>query len=186
MSRTPERLPSIIAAPRCSEGQGLSPRFEKKKKLNANRNAVAGVGTQIMSRRHHLPRLGRSQCSLDPGGLNPLTGAVPLFFHREHLRFLNPRQWINSKNIWTIYSNTLWIVLEAGGQRAVVENGQWRDGKDSQAVHSFFPFSFFVIDCQNGFDLLRDLLIINCIICFLLRSGQEKQTRTHHQRPGQI
>lgn len=49
-----------------------------------------------------------------------------------------------------------------------------------------FFLLFFVIGCQNGFDLLRDLLIINCIICFLLRSGQEKQTRTHHQRPGQI
>lgn len=28
--------------------------------------------------------------------------------------------------------------------------------------------------CQNGFDLLWDLLIINCIICFLLSSSQEK------------
>lgn len=37
----------------------------------------------------------------------------------------------------------------------------------------FFSF-FFVMGCQNGFDLLRDLLIINCIICFLLRSSQEK------------
>lgn len=51
----------------------------------------------------------------------------------------------------------------------------------------FFFFSlFFVMGCQNGFDLLRDLLIINCIICFLLHSGQKKLTRTHHQRPGQI
>lgn len=33
---------------------------------------------------------------------------------------------------------------------------------------------FFVMGCQNGFDLLRDLLIINCIICFLLHSSQEK------------
>lgn len=110
----------------------------------------------------------------------------PSFFHREHLGILNERQRINSKNIWTIYSNTLWSVPEAGGQRAVVENGQWRDGKDSQAVHCFFFSSFFVMGCQNGFDLLRDLLIINCIICFLLHSGQEKQTPTHHQRPGQI
>lgn len=37
----------------------------------------------------------------------------------------------------------------------------------------FFVF-FFVMRCQNGFDLLGDLLIINCIICFLLRSSQEK------------
>lgn len=43
---------------------------------------------------------------------------------------------------------------------------------------------FFVMGCQNGFDLLRDLLIINCIICFLLRSRQEKRTPTLHQRPG--
>lgn len=145
---------------------------------------MGSEGTQISSHRH-LPHLGHSRCPLHPGGMEPLTGAVLLLFRREHLRFLNQRQWINSKNIWTIYSNTLWIVPEAGGQRAVVENGQWRDGKDSQAVHSFFLL-FFVIGCQNGFDLLRDLLIINCIICFLLRLGQEKQTRTHHQRPGQI
>lgn len=103
------------------------------------------------------------------------------FFHREHCHHIqNQGKRINSKNIWTIYSNTLWIVLEAGGQRAVVENGQWRDGKDSQAVR----WVFFVIGCQNGFDLLRDLLIINCIICFLLRSSQEKRTPTLHQRPG--
>lgn len=56
---------------------------------------------------------------------------------------LNQREGINSKNIWTIYSNTLWIVLKADGQRAVVENGQWRYGKDSQAVHCYFPFLFF-------------------------------------------
>lgn len=43
---------------------------------------------------------------------------------------------------------------------------------------------FFVMGCQNGFDLLRDLLIINCIICFLLHSSQEKRTPTLHQRPG--
>ncbi len=43
---------------------------------------------------------------------------------------------------------------------------------------------FFVIGCQNGFDLLRDLLIINCIICFLLCSSQEKRTPSPHQRPG--
>lgn len=43
---------------------------------------------------------------------------------------------------------------------------------------------FFVMGCQNGFDLLRDLLIINCIICFLHHSSQEKWTPTLHQRPG--
>lgn len=189
VSRTPESLPSSTAAPWRSNGQEpsplITPQWERKKKLIANRNAGASVGTQIMSR-GHLPRLGFSQRSLDPGGLSPVIGDVPLFFHSEHLRILNQREGINSKNIWTIYSNTLWIVLEAGGQRAVVENGQWRHGRDSQAVHCYFFFSFFVMGCQNGFDLLRDLLIINRIICFLLCSGQEKQTQTRHQRPGQI
>lgn len=32
----------------------------------------------------------------------------------------------------------------------------------------------FVMGCQSGFDLLRDQLIINSIICFLLHSSQEK------------
>lgn len=76
-----------------------------------------------------------------------------------------------SENIWTIYSNTLWIVSQTDGQWAVVENGRWRHGKDAQGV--FFPF--LVMGCQNGFDLLRDLLIINCIICFLLHSSQESK-----------
>lgn len=61
----------------------------------------------------------------------------------NNLPIVNQREGINSKNIWTIYSNTLWIVLEAGGQRAVVENGQWRHGKDSQAVHCYFFSLFF-------------------------------------------
>lgn len=39
-----------------------------------------------------------------------------------------------------------------------------------------FSGVFFVMGCQNGFDLLRELLIINCIICFLLRSSQEMRT----------
>lgn len=62
----------------------------------------------------------------------------PLFRREKRLQIQNERQRINSKNIWTLYSNTLWIVLEAGGQRAVVENEQWRDGKDSQAVELAF------------------------------------------------
>ena len=104
----------------------------------------------------------------------------PLFHSETCLHIENERERISSENIWTIYSNTLWIALEAGDQRAVVENGQWRDGEDSQAVQ----WVFFVMGCQNGFDLLRDLLIINCIICFLLHSSQEKQNPTLHQRPG--
>jgi hypothetical protein len=32
----------------------------------------------------------------------------------------------------------------------------------------------FVMGCQSAFDLLRQLLIINCIICFLSHSSQEK------------
>lgn len=104
------------------------------------------------------------------------SSGFPLLHRETCLYIQNERERINSENIWTIYSNTLWIVLEAGGQRAVVENGQWRDSGSS--------VGFFVMGCQNGFDLLRDLLIINCIICFLLHSSQEKQTPTLHQRPG--
>lgn len=78
VSRTPEGLPSSTAARWYRNGQGPSPLFtpqwEKKKKLIANRNAGASVGTQIMSC-GHLP--GFSQCSLEPGGLNPLSGEDP-------------------------------------------------------------------------------------------------------------
>lgn len=81
---------------------------------------------------------------------------------------------IRNENIWTIYSNTLWIVLEAGGQRAVVENGQWRDGDESQTP---LLLDFPVIGCQNGFDLLRELLIINHIICFPLCTSQNQKRR---------
>lgn len=48
-------------------------------------------------------------------------------------------------------------------------------------------FFFFVMGCQNGFDLLWDLLIINCIICFLLGSSQEKsQPQLFIRGPGTI
>lgn len=89
------------------------------------------------------PCLGHSQCSLEPGWwageLNALSQvALHSSTEKNCLHIQNERERINSKNIWTIYSNTLWIVLEAGGQRAVVENGQWRDGEDSQAVQWVF------------------------------------------------
>lgn len=44
----------------------------------------------------------------------------------------------------------------------------------SGAVFFCVVFFFVVMGCQNGFDLLWDLLIINCIICFLLGLSQEK------------
>lgn len=95
VSRTPESLPSSTAAPWCSNSQEpsplITPQWERKKQLIANRNAGASVGTQIMSR-GHLPCLGFSQCSLDPGELSPVIGDVPLFFHSEHLRILNQRE----------------------------------------------------------------------------------------------
>lgn len=61
----------------------------------------------------------RAECTQSSGS--------PLLHTETCLHIQNETERINSENIWTIYSNTLWIVLEAGGQRAVVENGQWID-----------------------------------------------------------
>lgn len=88
-----------------------------------------------------LPYLGHSQRSLKAWGMcrrvEHTQSSGSLLLSRETwLRtvFKNQRKRINSENIWTIYSNTLWIVLKAGGQRAVVENGRWRYGNNLQAV----------------------------------------------------
>lgn len=137
------------------------------------------MATQIMSR-GHLPHLGFSQYSLDRSGRVE---------SREHLRILNQREGI----FVTVKIFEQSIQTPCGSYwRQAAREQLLRMGNEDMAKTRrqftviFFLSFFFVMGCQNSFDLLRDLLIINCIICFLLRSGQEKQTRTHHQRPGQI
>lgn len=139
---------------------------------------------QIMSR-GHLPCLSFSQYSLDLEGLNPLIGDVSLFFHREHLRILNQGEESTVKIFEQSIQTPCGLYWRQVAREQLLRMGNEDMAKTRRQFNFFFPF-FFVMGCQNGFDLLRDLLIINCIICFLLHSGQKKQTRTHHQRPGQI
>lgn len=111
---------------------------------------------------------------------------VLLFFHREQPPYCKPEKESTVKIFEQSIQTPCGSYWRQAAREQLLRMGNEDMAKTRRQFTVIFFLCFFVMGCQNGFDLLRDLLIINCIICFLLRSGQEKQTRTHHQRPGQI
>lgn len=134
---------------------------------------------------HRPPCLRRSQCSLEPGWwageLNALSQVV-LRSSTESTAFVLKTS-KKKKSTVKIFEQSIQTPCGLYWRQATREQ-LLRMGNEVMAKTCRQFSGFFVIGCQNGFDLLRDLLIINCIICFLLHSSQEKRTPTHHQRPG--
>jgi len=133
-----------------------------------------------------LSCLGHSQCSLEPGWcageLNAL-GQVVLYASTEKLAFILYSKQERKNQQWKYLNNLFKHLVDCTeGRQPESSCWEWAMKRWRRLVGS--SVDFFVMGCQNGFDLLRDLLIINCIICFLLYTSQEKQTPTLHPRPG--
>lgn len=161
----------------------FTPQWEKTK-LTTNRNTGASMGREIMSY-YQPPCLGHSQCSLEPGWWAGELNALSQVVHRsstENTAFIfKTRE--GKKSTVKIFEQSIQTPCGLYWRQATREQ-LLRMGNEEMAKTCRQFSGFFVIGCQNGFDLLRDLLIINCIICFLLHSSQEKRTPTLHQRPG--
>lgn len=130
------------------------------------------------------PCLGHSQCSLGPGWwageLYALSQVVFCSSTEETAFIFKTRE---KESTVKIFEQSIQTPCGLYRRQAAREQ-LLRMGNEEMAKTRRQFSGFFVIGCQNGFDLLRDLLIINCIICFLLHSSQEKRTPTLHQRPG--
>lgn len=129
------------------------------------------------------PCHGHSQCSLEPGWwageLNALSQVVLHSSTESTAIIFKTREKESTVKIFEQSIQTpCGLYWRPAAREQLLRMGNEEMAKTRK------QFGFFVMGCQNGFDLLRDLLIINCIICFLLRSSQEKRTPTLHQRPG--
>lgn len=168
-------------------GQGLSPLGkclsynEKRRGSPQTQIQRARTGMEIMSY-YQPPCLSHIQCSLQPGWwaereLNALSQVVFHSYTEKPAFIFKTRK---KESTVKIFEQSIQTPCGLYWRQAAREQLLRMGNEETQAVQ----WGFFVMGCQNGFDLLRDLLIINCIICFLLHSSQEKRTPTLHLRPG--
>lgn len=123
------------------------------------------------------PCLGHSQCSLEPrwwaGELNALSQVVLHCSAEREKKNAFILQMREKESTVKIFEQSIQTPCGLYWRQAAREQ-LLRMGDEEMAKTRRQFSGFFVMGCQNGFDLLRDLLIINCIICFLLGSSQEK------------